>query len=71
MVNAMKLRGKIVEKGFTQEQLSKALGIHISTLNRRLKTGEDFTIGQANKIVEILNLTKEEAFEIFFNHKVA
>lgn len=71
MVNVMKLRGIMVEKGFTQESLSKAIGIHISTLNRKLKDGEDFTIGETNKIVEVLQLTKKEAMEIFFNNYVA
>lgn len=71
VVNVQKLKGKMTEKGFTQDSLSKAIGIHISTLNRRLKDGEDFTIGETNKIVEVLQLTKKEAMEIFFNNYVA
>ena len=71
LVNVMKLRGIIVEKGFTQESLSKAIGMHISTLNRKLKDGEDFTIGETNKIVDVLELSKEEALNIFFSHTVA
>lgn len=68
VVNVQMLRGKMVEKRFTQESLSKAIGMHISTLNRKLKDGEDFTIGETNKIVEVLGLTQEEALAIFFNH---
>ena len=50
MCNVMKLKGKMTERGIKQEELAKAVGIDRSTLNRRLKTGEDFTIEEANKV---------------------
>lgn len=71
MVNILKLKGKIIECGFTQDDFAKAIRIDKSTLSRKLKTGEDFTIGQANRIAKELNLTKEEALAIFFSHIVS
>jgi len=64
MCNTRKLRGKMVEQGYTQEALSNAMGIDKSTLNRKLKTGE-FTVGEVNKIVEILKIATDEAIQIF------
>lgn len=64
-MNVMKLKGKIREKGFTQEKLAKRINIDKSTLSRRLSDGETFTIGEANKITCALGLSEAEAVEIF------
>lgn len=61
-----KLKGKMVEKNINQEKLSKTIGMNKSTLSRKLKTGESFTIGEANKIMMALNLSEEDALAIFF-----
>lgn len=71
MVNTRKLRGIMVEKGYSQKEISDALGIHFSTLYRKLKSGDDFTIGETNKLVEILSLSRDETLNIFFNNTVA
>ncbi len=71
MCDVAKLKGKITEAGTNQEELSKDVGMDRSTLNRKLKTGEAFTIGEANKIAVELKLSKEEAMAIFFTHIVA
>lgn len=71
MCDIAKLKGKIVENGFNQITLAKQTGMDRSTLNRKLKTGEAFTIGEANKIATVLELTKAEAMAIFFTNIVA
>lgn len=71
MCDVAKLRGKITEKGMNQETLSKEVGMDRSTLNRKLKTGESFTVGEANRIAIVLNLSKDEALAIFFTGIVA
>ncbi len=65
MCDTMKLKGKMKENGMTQESLAAAIEIDRSTLNRRLKTGDDFTIGETNRIVRALKLTAAEALSIF------
>lgn len=70
-VNINKLKGKIVEAGYTQDTLAEKIHMDKSTLNRKLKTGESFSIGQANEIARVLKLTKEEAISIFFASIVA
>lgn len=72
MVNVNKLKGKIVEKGMTVEQLARKMGVNKSTIYRKLNNaGETFTIKDANLICSILGLTGQEAAGIFFNQYVA
>lgn len=65
MCNVLKLKGKIVENGMTQEEFSKAVEIDRATLNRRMKRAESFTIGEVTRIVSVLNLNEDEAISIF------
>lgn len=65
------LKGKIAEKGLNQTQLAEIIQMDRSTLNRKLKTGEDFSIKEAEKIALVLELNKMEAISIFFNSIVA
>lgn len=60
----------MVEKGFNQEKFAKELKMNKSTLSRKLRRG-DFLICEANKIVEVLELTADEAVQIFFAKSVA
>lgn len=72
MVNVQKLRGVIVERGYTQERLAKEIPMDKSTFSRKMAgDGEDFSIEQADRISKILNLTKDEAIDIFFSQYVA
>ena len=72
MVDVMKLKGKIVEKGYNTEKVADAIGINRATFYRRLKEkGNTFTIKEANMIRELLGLTTEEAITIFFKNDVA
>jgi DNA-binding phage protein len=71
MCDIAKLRGKIIENGINQAILAEKTGMSRSTLNRKMKTGEDFTIGEASKISSVLKLTKEESMSIFFAETVA
>lgn len=66
-MNLFKLKAKIIEKGMNVEKLAEAIGIDRSGLYRRLNHFEKFTIGEANRIKEVLELTNEEATDIFFS----
>ena len=63
-MNVRKLKGKMVEKGFNVETLAAKMGIDKSTLYRKLNEGENFTIGDAQKVKD--ELTDDEAKDIFF-----
>ncbi|AYW46748.1 XRE family transcriptional regulator [Tetragenococcus koreensis] len=71
MVDTNKLKGIIVERGTTQQNVAESIGINRSTFYRKMKNGGDFSIGEAQKIAENVPLTNEEAVEIFFSDKVA
>lgn len=67
-VDVAMLRGKIAERGLTQEKLAQAMSIDKSTLSRKMKSEAlDFSVGEMHRIVEILGLSKTEAGEIFLS----
>lgn len=69
-VNTQKIKGKIRELGYTQKQFAEALGIDISTLNRKLNaSAKSFTMGEVYKITQLLSLSPQECNEIFFAQK--
>ena len=66
VMNIPKLKGKIVERGFTMVAFAKASNIRPATFFRRTRfAGETFTIGEVQRMAKVLNLNKEEATEIF------
>lgn len=71
MVHVNKLKGKIVEKGFTIEEVAKAINVDASTLYRKFQDGGKFTIKEADQIANFLSLDCSEATSIFFSQYVA
>ena len=67
----LKIGEKIAEyrklKGYTQEQLAKALGIAESTLIRKVKN-DAITMDEANKIIGILKI--DDPSSVFFTQIV-
>lgn len=64
-MNINKLRGKIVERGINVETLATRIGIDRSTLYKKLNEGEKITIGEAIKMKDALEMSNDEAFDIF------
>ncbi len=60
-----KLKAKIVENGINVETLAEQIGVDRSSMYRKLNNFEKITIGEARKIKAALNLTNEEASNIF------
>lgn len=72
MVNLNKLKGRIIEKGLNITELAEKIGIDRSTLYRKFQNkGDTISIKEANLMVKVLDLTIDEANEIFFNNFVA
>ncbi len=60
------LRGKLKERGVTQEELANKIGMDTSTLSRKLASeGLKFTVGEMHNIAAALNLTTNECKSIF------
>lgn len=66
-MNMLKLKGKMVENGYSVETLASKIGVDRSTLYRRFNDGEKFTLEEVGKIKTALNLADDEATVIFLN----
>lgn len=63
-----KLAGRMKEYKYTQETLSKALGISETTLNLSLNNKRDFKQNEILNICELLHIPKSRLTEYFFAH---
>ena len=67
-VNVLKLKGAIVGAGFTQQQISKALGMDKSTFSRKMKHDAlEFSVREVHQIASLLSLNKSDLAEIFLS----
>jgi len=66
-MNINKLKGKVVEKGMNIEALSALIGIDRSSLYRKLNNADKITIGEAVKMKDALEMSDDEAYEIFLH----
>lgn len=64
-MDANKLKNKIIANGCTVSKTAELLGMHKSSLYRKLNGFEKFTINEAAKLKDILGLTDLEALAIF------
>lgn len=71
MYNYSKLLGLMREKGITQEELAKQIGISSTTLNKRLKNNSQFQQDEMKKILSTLGLTIEDVVPIFYTQQLA
>lgn len=66
-INVQKLKGVIVEKGTTQENVAQAIGVDRSTFYRKMKNGgENFSVKEMQLIIKFVPLSEVEAASIFF-----
>ena len=68
MVNINKLKGAMVEAGFSQVTLAKTLGVSKNTLNAKLNGKAKISTDEAKNLCEILGIkTEKEKVEIFLS----
>ncbi len=70
MINAELLEEKRRQRGYTLEKMASELGISRTCLWNKIHGETQFYIGEAAKIKEMLKLSKNETFNIFFATKV-
>ena len=66
-MNINKLKGKIVEKEMNIETLALLIGIDRSSLYRKLNNAEKITLGEVIKMKDALDISDDEACEIFLS----
>lgn len=68
MINANKLKAKLMEEGKNVEWLAGKLGYTAANLYNKLNGNSSMTIEDANKIRKELNFDDKTIREIFFNN---
>ncbi|MFQ4588271.1 XRE family transcriptional regulator [Clostridioides difficile] len=63
-MNLARLKELRVEKKFTQQQLSTAIGITFKTYSKKENGHRDFTISEFEKICFVLDIEPSELLEI-------
>lgn len=70
MADTSRLKGRIVEKGFTITSFADKVGISRQSLGKKLNGSRDFTVSEIFGICEALNITRPEIGDYFFTPKV-
>lgn len=68
MTNTLKLRSLILEKGMTQDQVAKMLGISYQSFNRKVNNHCEFKASEIKALTNILDI--KDVNDIFFAHNV-
>ena len=71
LTNIKLLEQKMREKNISVSEMSKLLNINESTWYRKKRNAKSFSVGEAEKICNILDLSGDELTEIFFAKKLA
>lgn len=69
MIDTLKIKEYLRRGNMTQAELAEQIGINPATLNRKINNvdGNILSVKEANQIVAILNVPKEELTDIFFD----
>jgi DNA-binding XRE family transcriptional regulator len=63
----MHLEAEMLIQGYTNETLSKAIGISKGAFYKKRYGHTDFTLGEIKKLIKVLNLSPERVEEIFLS----
>ncbi len=71
-MNTPKFKALLVAQQLSIEDLATKIGVDKSTIYRKIASnGDNFTVGEAKRIAEILDLSAEDSAQIFFAQNVA
>ena len=65
------LKSKRILFNLTQEEIAKEVGINIKSYNLKENGKREFTLDEAKKISNLLELNLNEVNDIFFNSSIA
>lgn len=65
-MNINKLKGAIIEKGYSQRSLAEALGVSKTTINAKINEKTNFNVKEVEELCTLLGLEQERMIEIFF-----
>ena len=61
MINANKIRARIVEMGLTQQQVAEKIGMSAKTFSLKMNSGK-FGLDEAERMIEVLKIEKPEPY---------
>ena len=64
-MDVLKLKGKRVEKGFTQEAIANKANMSVVSYCRKERGEREFSCSEISTITILLNLSPEDVYEIF------
>lgn len=67
MINANKIRARIVELGMTQQQVAEKIGMSAKTFSLKMNNGK-FGLDEAERMIDVLKIEKPEPY--FFAEEV-
>ena len=68
MINANKIRARIVEMGMTQQQVAEQIGMSAKTFSIKMNNGK-FGLDEATRMIKVLKIEKPDSY--FFTDTVA
>lgn len=71
MTNSNKLRGRIVEKGYTLSGFSNAMHVSRPSLRKKINGESEFKASEIEKICLLLDLSHSDIGNYFFAHDVS
>jgi transcriptional regulator with XRE-family HTH domain len=71
MVNTLKLRGRIRERGLTQKDVAIMLGVSETTVGAKINNRSPITLDEAERISEVLGISDDEFVAFFLDKPVA
>lgn len=66
MINANKLKGRMVELGISQREAAEVLGIKQPTFSQKCNGVRDFKTHEVQKLVALLNIEDKDVVKYFF-----
>lgn len=69
MINSKLLKAAIVEKGMTQLDVSKKIGISYQSLNDKINNKTDFKVDEVSRLCSVLGIESKRE-QIFFADKI-
>lgn len=67
MINSQKIKERAKSLGIRQRTIAEYLGLKQSSVNQKINNGRAMTVGEAEKIAELLKITDLEFREYFFS----
>lgn len=68
--NAIKLKAKIYEKGYSVDDFAPMVNMCATTFRKKLKGVQDFKLGETIDIKKRLSLSNKDYVDIFFGHEL-